>query len=263
MQEEFDINTVHDELLVLLKEFDRICKTNNINYSLHGGTLLGAIREHGFIPWDDDADIVLIRSEFDKLTSCLSKMDLEDGYTYIKTGHSNKLLLKRPNKPLVCVDIIVCDYISSNSFIQKFKFAGLSFFKIFTRDVSSLKITKARGKYTGYKFLIICFICLLGMYFPKYLKEKMSDSFMTKFKGDGKCLHRSNDQYIGMIKIMPNYIMDEYQYVDFEDTKLQVSKYFHEILVNCYGDDYMIPKKDFMANHSLATKCLGKNLLSL
>lgn len=61
------MNEIQTELLVLLKEFDRICRDNQIKYSLHGGTLLGAVRDHGFIPWDDDIDIMMPKSDCKKL----------------------------------------------------------------------------------------------------------------------------------------------------------------------------------------------------
>ena len=54
-------------LLDLLCEFDSVCKKHNIEYSLDAGSMLGAVRHKGFIPWDDDVDVILLRPEFEKL----------------------------------------------------------------------------------------------------------------------------------------------------------------------------------------------------
>ena len=53
--------------LEMMDYFDRVCGENGIHYSLTGGTLLGAVRHKGFIPWDDDVDIFLARPEYNKL----------------------------------------------------------------------------------------------------------------------------------------------------------------------------------------------------
>jgi len=60
-------------LLTLLKEFDAICKKHDITYYLEGGSLLGAVRHKGFLPWDDDIDLSITRDNFQKLLSVIDE----------------------------------------------------------------------------------------------------------------------------------------------------------------------------------------------
>lgn len=53
--------------LDLFAEFDRVCRKNNIVYIASGGTMLGAVRHHGYIPWDDDMDLMMMRDQYEKL----------------------------------------------------------------------------------------------------------------------------------------------------------------------------------------------------
>ena len=53
-------------LLTLLEEFDRVCKALDIPYVLFAGSLLGAVRHQGFIPWDDDLDIMMKRADYER-----------------------------------------------------------------------------------------------------------------------------------------------------------------------------------------------------
>lgn len=71
--------------LDLLLEFDSVCRKHGLQYFLAGGTLLGAIRHRGFIPWDDDADVYMLRKDFDELPNCFEDFNfpyfLETPYT--------------------------------------------------------------------------------------------------------------------------------------------------------------------------------------
>ena len=73
-EKSFDLTKVHEVNLKLLKEIDRICRKYKIKYALDSGTLLGAVRHGGFIPWDDDVDVMFTRKNYVKF--------------YVHTGYS-------------------------------------------------------------------------------------------------------------------------------------------------------------------------------
>ena len=72
------MNDLQKKLLELLKEIDEICKKHNITYYIDGGSAIGAIRHRGFIPWDDDIDIVMTRDNYNKFYKVIQKEIRDD-----------------------------------------------------------------------------------------------------------------------------------------------------------------------------------------
>ena len=116
--------------LEVLMEIDRVCRKHNIQYFADWGTLLGAVRHGGFIPWDDDLDIVMKRADYEKFMS-VARYDMEEGFD-VQTFRNQKdfwlfmgkvvgknrfcfekeHLRRFHNFPYIaCVDIFVLDYV--------------------------------------------------------------------------------------------------------------------------------------------------------
>lgn len=239
-----DIREMQEEILILLKEFHEICMVNEIKYTLHGGSMLGAIREKGFISWDDDADIALLRIEYEKLSRFISKDVHSEIYLDNFSDKMYKVWMKRDGHPKVWIDIFVYDYISEIGFAQKLKIAGITLLTPFAKNEVSMQQFRVNGRATGIKKAIYEFIYLLGKNVQQRKKVEMIDNFEQKaFRGKKLYIHRSNDQLFAMKMIIKAEYMEKYILIKFEDTELMISANYHEILVSSYGNDYMTPKK--------------------
>ncbi len=106
--------------LALLKELDFVCRENGLKYWLDFGTLLGAVRHKGFIPWDDDIDVGMLREDYDKIIEAFNKSsrnpDIYAEETYL--GKSQTIIKVKHRKcPHLFVDIFPHDY--SNGVLSK------------------------------------------------------------------------------------------------------------------------------------------------
>lgn len=122
------------EQLEILIEFDRICRMNNIKYIIDSGTLLGAVRHKGFIPWDDDIDVRMLRSEYEKFCNAAKDLrpeyffqnhDTDKGYPwmYAKLRKNGTLAVRTGQENIkmhqgIFIDIFVCDGVPKNMILR-------------------------------------------------------------------------------------------------------------------------------------------------
>lgn len=127
---------LQSEILSLLVEFDRICRKYNIKYYLACGTLLGAVRHKGFIPWDNDGDVELMREDYNKLVEVCQKeendqfffqdwsTDKEYRWPYGKLRIKNTSYIRphqadMKHKDGICIDVFVLDNLPESYWLQK------------------------------------------------------------------------------------------------------------------------------------------------
>lgn len=135
-QENVQVAAAQKVMLEILCEIHRICIENNIRYWLYAGTLLGSIRHKGFIPWDDDCDIAMMRDDYEKFLRIaqqylpddmhLQTRDIEPEYhlPFAKIRKDNTILIetgengKEKYHHGIFVDIFPCDGYASGLFID-------------------------------------------------------------------------------------------------------------------------------------------------
>ena len=228
-----------EQLLDILCAFDAFCRKGDISYSLHGGTLLGAIREQDFIPWDDDADVSMTRENYHKLLALLHG----EGSDYCIRGSIKKQFCSSKD-PNVWVDIFICDYITDSPLLHKLKLALLTMLDIMNRNRESYKLSNLK-KYSPIKRLAYKVVYVFGQMIPKRWIAGCYQLISEKcFLGNRQQMFRSNDQYVGRKLCFPAVWMEHYKKVPFSDCELSVLEDHDALLRQCYGEDYMIPVRN-------------------
>lgn len=156
-------------MVLILKEVHRICEKHNIKYFLEGGTLLGAIRHKGFIPWDDDLDISMLREDYEKFLKVADKelsdkfflqtMDTDPHYNVyhipLKVRHNGSVFIEEQEENEkyhngIYIDIFPIDRIPESGLKYKLqaklsKFLLLMKMNISKRDAYSLRFFVRTG----------------------------------------------------------------------------------------------------------------------
>ena len=154
-KEEINIKDVWAAEQSILDELDRICSEQGLRYSLAYGTLLGAVRHGGFIPWDDDVDIMMPREDYNKLMELwpkiapkgliLDRCDLDpencNVFSKIRKDHTTFLQFEGERKEKhhkgIFNDIFPADHVPSSRIAQKIQFADFALMLLFNRGYCS------------------------------------------------------------------------------------------------------------------------------
>lgn len=249
--------------LEMVKYFDKICRQNNIHYYMVGGTLLGAIRHKGFIPWDDDIDIAMPRKEFEKFCKVMKnensyyKIDFYNvskqyGYT------SPKLLDKRTTLidyklgsgkevSSVFLDIFLYDGMGNSKITAMSHYL---FLKIFKKMVFlSRRNFNMESKVKTAFFALPWIICkLIGTNRINTLYNKLCS---TKSFEKYKYVACASGRY-GKREIFEQSIFSKTCNLVFEDTVLKAPIGWDKYLKALYGNYMKLPPKESQqSNHSV------------
>lgn len=250
---------VQEKLLDMLGWFHRLCVENNLRYYAIGGTMLGAQRHQGFIPWDDDIDVGMPREDIEKLERIISRDNSERYvfetpeteekdyfYPFYKLYDTSTTLIentKRAIKRGIYIDIFPLDGIGntleeSNRNYKKVKFLD---------DLLMAKVAGFRKGRKFYKNLVVALFRLIPINDKKILHRLIAQC--KKIKWDDSAWGGNLVGAWGMREIMPREIMGTPKLYKFENIEIYGVQKPDEYLTKMYGDWQKLPPEEKRVTH--------------
>ena len=262
-----DIKQHQQALYRILAEFDRVCRILNVKYILFAGTMLGAVRHRGFIPWDDDLDIIMPGRDYEKFLAEADKhIDKEKFFLqkefsrhwpmfFSKLRMNNTTCLEKfhpKDKQMhqgIYMDIFPCDNLSENPVIAKLQF-------LFSKIVIAKSLYRRGYETDSTKKKIFMAMCRLLPLAPfvKFVKgKKINSTKVHTFLAASSKYEKS----VFDRKYFENIIS-----MDFEQGQYPVSRYYDDVLTILYGDYMQLPPEADRVGHHYYTAYLKDDIES-
>lgn len=240
-----DLTELHQKLLEILEYIDKICKENNIKYTLCAGSVLGSIRHKGFIPWDDDLDVMMIRSEYTRFLAAVKKdknekfflqEELKDcPYYFSKIRMNGTTLIEKTDVKKkwhnmhqgIFVDIFPVDYASSHRlprFLQTVCARLLTAQSLLDRGYNNAAFYKK----------VVMSLSVLFLPFKKVMFNYVIGVKKEKASATSTFLADYNKFY--SLSLMENIILG-----DFEKKQYPIPADWKNYLVTMYGETWTSP----------------------
>lgn len=265
---ELTIKQTQEISLEILKIVADICEEQDLRYYLIYGTLIGAVRHKGYIPWDDDVDIMMPRPDYDRLLAYLYKNidqypdlevfnhDVNKLYPYMITRISDKryeiqMENEKPYGMGVFIDIYPYDGLGNNeNEALKYGLKGDRLSSICyqaTRDHFAIETTTSMLRKM--------------IKYPFYLMSKMigKDRIQDNLERLARVKPYDENAYVGCVvwlsggmrDIFPREWFEEYITVPYEKYEFRIPKDYDKILSHIYGDYMKLPpEKDRIGHHN-------------
>ena len=250
----------------ILDFIDRICQENKITYYLCAGTLLGAVRHNGFIPWDDDIDIMMPREDYERLHDIWkndghykllnAKNTPHFPYAYSKLIDDRTVKIEPIRKKYqvigVDVDIFPLDNFPDN---EKEALLYLDTIKAFQQKLYN-HITPYKRALTFFRTITSTALTLRARA-QEFFWGKTAEKIVTQFQRNAQLYNSQQTNYCG-ITTLYHYgmgeryrkaIFSEVVLVEFENKQYPAPRGYKEYLENMYGDFMQLPSEDKRKTH--------------
>ena len=252
-----DKSKIKHALLKSICSFHEFCEENNLEYFIIGGTLIGAIRHNGFIPWDDDIDVVMPAQDYKKLLSLKDKVNApfelksyesDSSYIYPFAKYSNDKLIVEEDfyKPFhsgVWIDIFPLTYTFDSVFAQKLHFSTVGFFrKLLILKHGSFKENNRHPLLIGISKVIhpVARLIPRGFFTLVFNSLESIPSSLFNLKTNYANLYGT----WGLKEIAPEVLFKEKKLYEFEGVKLWGINNADAWLSKVYGDYMKLPPED-------------------